>query len=110
MEIKLTDEEIKEAEEYVNRLLPTKEESEYISLDDMSIQEVMSCADLIITKYPHLGYNNIYINIRDDEQYLSYYIPREDMDYLLQQFLKSKLDAKIVEYNKYLELKKKFEE
>ena len=111
MEIKLTDEEIKEAEERVSRLFATKEEFKYISLDDMSIQEVMSCADTIIQQYPHLGYKNIYIDIRDDtECYLSYQIPREDMDCVLKQCLQNMLDEKKIKYNKYLQLKKKFEE
>ena len=70
MEIKLTDAEIKEAEERVNRLFTLKEEFEHISLDCMSIQEVMSCADIIIKQYPHLGYKNIYIDIRDDTEFI----------------------------------------
>ena len=111
MEIKLTDEEIREAEERVNRLFTLKEEFEYISLDNMSIQEAMSCADTIIQQYPHLGYKDIYIDIRDNtECYLSYYIPREDVDVVLKRYLENMLDAKKVEYNKYLQLKKKFEE
>ena len=111
MEIKLTDEEIKEVEERVTRLFATKEEFEYISLDFLSIQEVMSCADIIIKQYPHLEYNNIYIDIRDaTECYLSYYIPREDVDVVLKRYLENMLDAKKVEYHKYLQLKKKFEE
>ena len=111
MEIKLTDEEIKEAEERVSRLYTLKEEFEYISLDDMSIQEVMSRTDIIIKQYPHLGYNSIYIDIRDDtECYLSYQIPREDIDVVLKQCLQNMLDEKKIKYNKYLQLKKKFEE
>jgi len=111
--IKLTDEEIKEAKDYIDNLYATIEKSKYIHLSGMTIQEVMSHADTIIKKYPHLSYNNIYIDVKDNEYpecYLSYYIPRGNMDYVLQQHLQDKLNTKIVEYNNYLQLKKKFEE